>query len=75
MNTSDDTLIPIPCSKCGMKTAKPISWIRHNDALICPGCNSEIRFKHQQFVQAVGEAEKALAQLRRTLAKPGKGSR
>ncbi len=67
MLTSGDTSIPIACSKCGRKTAKTVAWIERNDSFVCPGCHAEVRFKHQQFLTAVADAEKALASLRKTL--------
>ena len=73
--TGDDTTIPIPCTKCGRKTSKTLGWLQKNNSFICPGCNAEVRFRHDQFLQVVSDAEKALAGLRRTMTKTGAAPR
>ncbi len=72
MLTSGETTIPIPCGKCGRTTPKAVAWIERNDSFVCPGCHAEVRFKHQQFLAVVADAEKALASLRKTLGNSGK---
>ena len=75
MLTGGETTIPIPCAKCGRKTPKAVEWLQKNDSFVCPGCHAEVRFKHQQFLQAVSDAEKALASLRKTMSNVGKNGR
>lgn len=54
---TDDTLITVPCPKCGTRINQTVGWFR-KAGNSCPGCG--LRVAAERFKRAIEAAEKLL---------------
>ncbi len=67
----DNTLIDIPCERCGRKTKKRIGWIKRHREFTCR-CGAQIVLDADQVVREIARVEHNLASLNRVFEQLGK---
>lgn len=67
----DDSEIGIPCSSCGNKTKKRVSWIKSHDRFTC-ACGNEVRFEASGLLTAIEDAKRIKDNFKRKLRGIGK---
>jgi uncharacterized Zn finger protein len=68
----DSQSIEIPCPNCSRKRSETIGKIKTNPTLRCVSCGKEFKVDARQFTTEFAKVEKALADLQRTIGRPGK---
>ena len=67
MGILDSQRIDIPSPKCSHKTSETIAKLRLNPKLVCRGCGSALDIDPRSLAQTVKQAEKSIADLKRSL--------
>lgn len=62
--------IPVPCPECGNNTLKSVRWLKAHCKLACGACNEAIQLDDRGFRDAVLDADKIIARIRRGFADP-----
>lgn len=66
----DNAAMPVTCAKCGHKTEKKLSWLKTHRQMICR-CGATIMIDSKGFASSMKQADKSLANFRRSLRKMG----
>jgi hypothetical protein len=61
----EDIEIPVPCPGCGNNTLKSLKWLKANDDLTCSICSETVHLDDHGFRDALRDAEKSVARLRK----------
>ena len=57
--------IPVPCPGCANNTLKRVRWLKAHDQLACYSCNETIRLDDDGFRDAILDAAKSIARIRK----------
>lgn len=68
----ENQTIGVTCPKCGNQIEQTIGWLKSNDKVICPGCNSDFAIDSEKFFAIIEKAEKAVSKFRTSIRSMGK---
>ena len=57
--------IPVPCPGCGNNNLKSVRWLKAHCELACCVCDETIKLDDHGFRDAVLDAEKSIARIRK----------
>lgn len=72
MGFLDSAQIDIPCPGCGGKTTKSIGFLTSNNQMDCSSCGETIRLDTSDLKRGIGDADRQLDELKRTIRKIGR---
>jgi hypothetical protein len=63
---NDTDAWPVTCPECGKITKKQIGWLKNNTGFRCDGCQTNLWFHKETFVEALEQAKRTIDTLART---------
>lgn len=57
--------IPVPCPACGNNNLRSVRWLRAGRPLACGSCGETINLDSRGIRDAIRDAEKSIARIRR----------